>query len=386
MLSVTRGLSRSRWWLGATTVAVAPVAYVTGEIVSDSAPAPIAVVAQPQAPCAAPYEAPEDPRELLVVDDAMRAFIAQHVPSTGSPDERLHRLVSAILRPDGLDFTYDGAGTFDARETFRRRRGNCASYSFMLVAMARELGFQAAFQNTERAMRWTRIGDLVVVIRHLNVKLTTRYHTYLADLQPDLLPRGAVGELREIRDETAYAQFYCNIGFGHLVNGRTDEALRYLTVAIAIDPNYAGGWTNRALLQVRLGDIAAARADFERALRADPRNESALEGYSRVLQRLGLAEDLRQAKQLERKVRTIRARNPYYQHYLASEALERGSLAEAEKLLRRAIALKRDDPEFYAQWVSVLEQLGREAEARRAAKRLDKLRAELAAEPGRYFW
>jgi cytochrome c-type biogenesis protein CcmH/NrfG len=130
-----------------------------------------------------------------------------------------------------------------------------------------------------------------------------------------------------------------------------------------------------------MGDLAGAKASFERSLRVDPRGESALEGFVTVLRRTGSAEDLHRAAKLERRARSIRERNPYYQQYLATRAREQGELRVAEKRLRRAIALKGDEPEFYLQWKTVLEELGRSRDAERAAKKLERLRARLGAGP-----
>lgn len=327
------------------------------------------------------YRVPDDARELLRVDDAMREFFAQRVPKRASDHERLEALVKAILEPDGLGFVYDAEGTFDPRETFRRRRGNCASFSFLVVAVARDLGFDASFQSIARPTRWNRVDAIVLAILHLDVRLTTRDGVYIVDLQPDVAPPRDSDEMHVISDERAYAQFYCNIGFQQLVRDRPQEALRYMTLATRIDPNCAGAWANRGTLQARLGDLAAAKASFEHSLRADPRGEAALDGFIGVLRQIGSPDALRKADKLERRARAVRERNPYYQQHLALRAQEQGDLAAAEKRLRRAIALKDDEPEFYAQWKEVLEQQGRRKDAQRAERKLAHLRERLGVAP-----
>lgn len=338
---------------------------------------------EPAAPAVAPgeYRPPEDPQELLRIDDEIRSFFAQRIPPRASELERLRRILNAILEPDGLNFSYDVNGTFDARETFRRRSGNCAGFSLLVVAAARALGLDARFQSIERTTRWNRVGEVVVSVLHVNVRVSTDEGAYIVDLEPHLVPRAAAGAMNLVRDERAFALFYCNVGFEHLVQGRMDEALGTMELATQVDPTCASAWGNLATLRTRIGELRAARASFERSLRLDPRGEAVLDGYIGVLRQLGSPDDLRKAARFERKARALRDRNPYYQQQLAVLARDQGNLVLAEKHLRRAIRLQDDEPEFYVQWIAVLEQLGRERAARRAVAKLAKLRARLEATP-----
>lgn len=342
-------------------------------------PAAPADATRAASPAATPYRPPEDPQELLKVDESMRQYFAQRISARAADYDRLRALVEAIVDPAGLDFIYDAEGTFDARETFRRRRGNCASYAFLIVAVAREFGMRANFQNIDRLARWARVGDVVISVRHLDVNVMLEDGAYVIDPEPNLVPPGQSNAMRVISDAAAAAQFYCNIGVEQLVLGRVDESLHYMTLATTVDPTCAAAWSNRATLHARMGDLATARAQFERSLRLEPGGEAAVDGFVTVLRRLGTPEDLRRADRLERRVRAIRERNPYYQQYRAAQARERGDLPTAEKLLKRAIALKSNEPDFYVQRIAVLEQLGRADDARRAARKLEQVRARLSA-------
>jgi tetratricopeptide (TPR) repeat protein len=44
--------------------------------------------------------------------------------------------------------------------------------------------------------------------------------------------------------------------------GEIEEAIRYFTEAIEVDPNDAKAYFNRATLRVKIGDIQGARSDF----------------------------------------------------------------------------------------------------------------------------
>lgn len=336
------------------------------------------IVSPPPAPAAAEtagiYQAPESPAALLKLDGPARGFFAARLERSYNDYHRVRLIVDAILQPDGLDFVYDAGATFDARETFHRRRGNCASFSFLVVAVAREFGLQASFQTIRRPGRWQRLGGIVVAVQHLAVKVETMHGACTIDLEPAVAPVSATpGLMRSVSDQTAFALFYCNIGFSQLVLGDTERALRYTTLATEIDPRCASAWANRATLLVRKGDLLAARESFRLATRLRPQGDAALDGFVSVLRQLGTPQDLREADKLERRARAVRERNPYYHQELARLARAQNDLASAEKHLRRAISLQHDQPEFYVEWISVLEQLGRTDDARRAAARLQKL-------------
>jgi len=333
---------------------------------------------------AAAYRAPTNPGELLITDEPMRRFFDGRIHPHRQRSDQLRELVDAILQPDGLNFTYDFRSTLDARETFRQRRGNCVSFAFLVVAIAREFGFEASFQNVAIPDRWDRIGPLVISVQHMNVRVKAGGELYLVDLRMDVVSGIDRTAIKVVDDKRACAQFYDTLGVFELLHGRPTEALRYMMLATSTDLNCASAWANRASVHSRLGDLAAARSCFERSLQADPKDLFALEGFVSLLQRLGSPEDLRIAAKFERRAQTVRDRNPYHQQHLAARAQERGDWADAEKLLRRAIALKDDEPEFHEQLVKVLLQLGRDRAARRATAKLEKLRRQLAESTARF--
>jgi len=59
---------------------------------------------------------------------------------TGSDAERLERLQAALLNTRDFAFEYEKVVTFTAAEAFAARRGNCVSFSNLLIAFARSIG------------------------------------------------------------------------------------------------------------------------------------------------------------------------------------------------------------------------------------------------------
>ncbi|HVT72176.1 MAG TPA: tetratricopeptide repeat protein [Lacunisphaera sp.] len=333
------------------------------------------------------YRPPEDYRQLLAVDDSMRSFFASRVRPVDTDGARLMEIVDAIVKPDGLNFTYEAEGTYDAREAFRRRRGNCASFAFLVVAVAREQDLAVQFQDIETSQQWDRFGRFIASVRHTNVRMAVDNATYVVDLRPEQGPTPAADSRYVVRDERAFAHFYSTNGFFRLVRGDVAGALHLMELAAATDPRSPVVWSNLGNVHFQQADLPAARDCFERALRVNRYDMAALVGLVGVLQQQGRPEDAGLLAKYGRRVEAYRARNPYYHFQMAKEAAATGDWAAAEKGLRRAIRLKQDEDLFHAELAEALRHLGRPDEAGKEDGRAAELRARnrgaAAAQVGR---
>lgn len=324
------------------------------------------------------YWPPEAGRELLALNPPMREFFSSRVDRDAPDSERLAQIVNAILRPDGLGFAYETEGTYDAREAFRRRRGNCQGFSFLVVAVAREYGMQAQFQDFEAFGRWNRYDRFIAAVRHTNVRVSGGVEDYLVDLRPELGHPSFSSARYVVKDERAFAHFYSTAGFFRLVRGDRAGAQRLMELGCEMDPRSGIVWSNLGNLHLQGGELGLARQCFEKSLLLDAHSEESLAGLVRVLQRQGGPDALRLAAKYEKRFRSYRDRNPYYAYNLAGQAQLRGDRGEAERALRRAIRLKGDEPLFYEDLIALLRSTGQESEARRAEVKLAKIRARQA--------
>jgi tetratricopeptide (TPR) repeat protein len=333
----------------------------------------------PAPPAEPAYWPPEDARELLTVDEPMRRFFATRVDRRNNDSQRLEQIVEALIRPDGLHFTYEFDGIYDAREAFRRRRGSCVSFAFLVTAVAREYGLNVRFQEFDTFQRWNRFDRLIAAVRHTNVRMSTDREVYVVDLRPDFAPPGQDIDARDVvPDARAFAHFYSSAGFFHLLNGDTAGALRLMNLGAACDPKSPIVWSNLGNVYGETGELDRARACYEKSLRLDSSGELALVSLVDLLQRQGGPENQKLADKYERRAQALRLRNPYFHHHLAVQSGEAGDWAAVEQHVRQAIRLKGNEPMFYELLVQALRQLGRQAEAERAEVRLAKLRTELA--------
>ncbi len=332
----------------------------------------------PAAVQAAPFVFPADDRELLALDDEMRQFFAAHIDAHATQSIRLNQVVIAILGEQGLHFVYDKNGNYSAREAYRRGRGNCLSFSLLAVAVAREYGLTAKFCEVNTYPRWDRFGNLVTEIRHLNVQVWAGMEQFELDPLPAAERQNPVAAARVVSDARAFAHFYNNLGVARLAAGAAAEAQALFDRALAADSTAAFVWANKGSALRMGGDYTGAEDCLHRAVREDPAELAALSSLANLYAQTGRA---KQAAKWDKKVERYRLKNPYYLGFLARTEFSHGQYREAEGHLRRAIAIKDDEPEFYELRILVAQGLGRTADAQRWAAKLQALRPSPAPAP-----
>jgi protein O-mannosyl-transferase len=77
------------------------------------------------------------------------------------------------------------------------------------------------------------------------------------------------------RNSIHYDFMAVNLAALYIQTGHIDGALELLNREIAESPHYARAWSNRAVVHYKRGEMTAARADAETALRLDPGNTQA---------------------------------------------------------------------------------------------------------------
>lgn len=79
-------------------------------------------------------------------------------------------------------------------------------------------------------------------------------------------------------------------------------ALELLDKLVLLEPDWAEAWNERGAIKFMTGDLDGARADFEQAIRLEPRHFGALSGLGLILERQGFSG---RASEVFSKVRTI---------------------------------------------------------------------------------
>jgi len=315
------------------------------------------------------YCLPDDPNELLKVDNEMKAFFAARIDRRASIETKLDEIADAILSEKGLNFRYERNGVYDVREAFRRRRGNCLTYSMLVVAIAREFRIEAKFNEVIIYPRWNRTGGLILVNGHINVRVETAGEAFEVDLKANNDLRVSRSSARVVNDARAFAGVYNNVGVYRLAAGDRMNALRLMEKSTVIDPSYASAWANLGTALMFLGQTDRAQKCYERALTNESGMPAALSGLATLYRK---NERIAEAEKFERMVVRYRERNPYYLLSVARDELSSGDFKSARRHLRRAINIKDDEPELYELMAEVARGQGLDGEAKRWIERSKK--------------
>ncbi len=301
--------------------------------------------------------------------EEMRRWAHEVAPPKLRHQQKLERLVSALLDSDELDLEYTWGYTGTAIEVFEQQQANCLAFTNLFLGMAREVGVPVEFLAVENVASYRKLDDLVVVSDHVAAGYRRRSVLTVYDFseQPsDKLEEG----LRRISDLTAIAMFHSNRGAEALQKGRAEDAIRWLETAVELDPTLATAWVNLGVSRRRAGDVAGAEEAYKSALEIDPQTFSAYQNLATLLSFVGRRDE---AEEYERILRRTPTRNPYTFLSLGDISFQSGRLAEARRFYRRAANLARDDAESYAALGEVAAAAGDLRTARKMLRKARKL-------------
>jgi Flp pilus assembly protein TadD len=280
--------------------------------------------------------------DLLRMTPEMRAFVEQFGADTIDSDSRAWSLTYAALDPFLLAFDYDPMVTVPADEAFGKRRGNCLSFSSMFIAMARDAGLKAWYQEVKIAPKWSNVNDIMLVNKHVNAVILERGKRYTVDVSRRA--RKAFEVSRRLSDQEAQAQYYSNLGADALIAGDLSQAYAYFRKALETDSQNAYLWSNLGVVLKRNEQIEDALLAYHTALKIDPDQSVALNNLYTYYDEIG---DTESAERIRSRVEHNRRKNPYYLHYMAEIAIEENRYADATELLKRAINIDGEEYRFY---------------------------------------
>ena len=279
---------------------------------------------------------------MLAVSPEMRAFLDEHVARRAGRAFRLRQLTHALIHGPGFRLQYDET-TRTAAATFRARRGNCLSFSSMFVAMARQVGLRASFQEVDTPPDWSFRDNAFVLNRHVNVLVDLgREGEQVVDFNMEDFR--TTYDRRAISDARALAHYYNNVAVERMQARDAASALGYLRKAAASDRGFSPAWTNLGILYMRHGHPAHAAAAYLQALKADPADLVAMSNLSWLYERQG---DIEGAAYYSKRVAAHRDKNPYYRFQLARQAFRVEDYDAAIAHLKHALRAKRNDDQFY---------------------------------------
>lgn len=304
------------------------------------------------------------PEMVAWAEDAMHAHVGN------DPVLRLRRLQEAMFNDRSFDFAYDMYQTFTAEEAFDARHGNCMSFTVLFVSLARSAGIPTQLMSVRRSPEVERDGGLVVINRH--VAAGYRYGNEAVTFDFNLSSATPPISRRMIDDIEASAMFHNNLGGSALRAGDEADARRHFEIATRLWPGWATGWVNYGVTLVRLDDIDGAFEAYGRALEVDPGNSSALNNLSYLYKLLGRDAEADNARRAAAKT----TENPFALIAMADSAMMRGNMDEAKRYLRRARWSYPREPEVYEGLARLAKFQGKLIRAEKRMKKAEKLRRQ----------
>lgn len=285
-----------------------------------------------------PGELPDE--DILEIDDGMREFLQRHVIPYKTKTAKVSNLLRAVLSPGVLGLKYDDSQTKTAVGAFQSQRANCLAFSNLFVALAREAGLRAYYQDVLVAPEWELESGSMTLRRHVNVKIKiSRQYDQVVDIsraQNNVLRL----ESSKLSDDQAFAQYYNNrsIDFLHLKNYK--QSFLYARKALMLDPKAAFVWSNLGVILSRVKKIEHAEAALLKAVDLNSEEQAALSNLASMYRAQG---DLAAANYYDQLVKRYRAKNPYYLLLAARDAFHNNDYDTAMDMLRKALQLKQDE-------------------------------------------
>ncbi len=277
----------------------------------------------------------------FALTQSMRHYLDKNIDHAEDGVQQLRTLVHLVFQENALHFTYQPV-TRTAIETFENHGGNCVSFTFLLIGMARYLGLDARLREVDIAPLWSEVGDITAISGHDDVVVFIGGQEYLVDLFPEVHRIQLAGRI--VSDARAVAHYWNNRGVEQLNGGHTRESLACFQKALQSDPTTAFVWANLGVAETVMGDYEEAVRDHLKALQLDKKELVAMSDLASLFRSIGRYRD---AERYEAKVRKFNQGNPYYHFNLGLQAYQSGDYAQSIEQLRAALKLKPTEHNFY---------------------------------------
>lgn len=252
-------------------------------------------------------------------------------------------LAQWLMDPDGYNMVYDLDANLTPVDAFYQRRGNCLSFTLLLVELASELGINLKVNQVDLPDTWGQNSQRdLIFYRHVNAIFKSTRSTQIFDLAMEEYKPGFPQRLISRREGVAL--LFSNIGIEKLKDGDSKAAIHYLRLSTSIFPDNPDMWINLGAAYKHIGKLDVAEKVYLQAFGISDKNSLAASNLERLYRHQG---QKALAKRFEKLAARARTRNPYAHFQNAEVAYKNKQYHRASKLIKRAIKLHKDDPDFY---------------------------------------
>ncbi|MER2491104.1 transglutaminase domain-containing protein [Catenovulum sediminis] len=273
--------------------------------------------------------------QFLEVTPAMERFISSLKLRSKSKQEQIDTLYRVMFYQKGYIIDYEMFETASAGETFEMKRGNCMSLTALMVALGRELGMNARFQEAKSKPVWHSENGVFTQLSHVNTRMyRDKNLSIVVDFYDKSLYNKNHGEL--LSDDVAEAFYYNNLASEALIKENYRQAYHYYYKALDIAPNLSFVWSNLGALLSRNNLYPLAEQSYLYAIELDPSKKNVLLN----LRGLYIKTNRPQlARSLDKTIDRLYGDNPHYLKSIAEKALLVGDIATAVEYIHKANAI-----------------------------------------------
>lgn len=285
---------------------------------------------------------PDSFENVFFLPESVRAKIRQDFTDK-SRYVNASKLANWLMSPNGRNLDYQLGANLKPADAYSQRRGNCLSFTLLVLELAEELGIKMQVNQVDLPDLWGQDAENdLVLYRHVNAIFKGSSRTQIFDLAIEDYKPGY--PQRSINKRQATALLFSNIGIEYLKSGDAASALHYLRLAASVFPQNSDMWVNLGAAYKYIGSYDQAEKVYLQALINRDENSLAASNLERLYRRQGR---IALADRFEKKAASARNRNPYIHFKKAQNLFTEKSYRLAAKSIRRAIRLHDQDPEFY---------------------------------------
>lgn len=289
-----------------------------------------------------PDNHPDSTEQVYQLPDHIRETI-QRKFNSGNRQRSARDLAQWLMDPNGHNLSYDISANLTPAQAFEQRRGNCLSFTILLVELAAELEIELKVNNVDLPDMWGQNSqNYLIFYRHVNAIYKTPNRTQIFDLAMAEYKRGFPQQLISKRQATAL--LFSNIGIEHLQNANIDSAIHYLSLSASVYPTNPDMWINLGAAYKHIGMLDMAEKIYLHAFAVGDKNGLAASNLERLYSHQGRKKI---ALRFQKLASQARSRNPYLHYKTAETAYLEKDYRAASKSIKKAIRLHSDDPDFY---------------------------------------
>jgi len=167
----------------------------------------------------------------------------------------VENLARWLMSPEGHGMQYDLNANLTPIEAFEQKRGNCLSFTMLLVNLAKVIDVELEYNDVYLPNFWGMEDEQsnIVLLRHVNAIRKSFDRTQIFDLAIEQYDYGF--PQKTITEQQALAWLYSNLSIEKLNNNNLNSALHHIKKSISLFPKNSDFWVNLGVIYKKNGDF-----------------------------------------------------------------------------------------------------------------------------------